>query len=76
MIRSYELGKIYEFSNDINFINRTIGVLVSYGQEDAKYSFEYYPLLEEYQRDTKYATYCREAVLNYKTDLFGIVYEH
>lgn len=34
MITSYELGKIYEFSTDTYFINKTVGILISYGQED------------------------------------------
>ena len=45
MITSYELGKIYEFSTDTYFINKTVGILISYGQEDEKYRFEFSPLL-------------------------------
>ncbi|MCM1497297.1 MAG: hypothetical protein NC124_02410 [Clostridium sp.] len=70
MIETYELGKIYEFSNDEKFINRTIGVLVSFGDPDEKRPFEFYPILEEYANDTIYASYCREVEQSYRDYIF------
>jgi hypothetical protein len=76
MITSYELGKIYEFSTDTYFINKTVGILISYGQEDEKYRFEFSPLLKEYQRETEFASYIREVSYTFRDNLFGVVTEH
>lgn len=76
MITSYELGKIYEFSTDTYFINKTVGILISYSQEDEKYRFEFFPLLKEYQRETEFAPYIREVSYTLHEDLFGVATKH
>lgn len=73
MIEYYDLGKIYEFSNDELFINKTVGLLVDYDMQDTKDCFEFYPLLKDGVRDTEFSTYCRDVRFETRNYLFGEV---
>lgn len=66
----HTLGKIYEFSVDEYFINKTVGILISEDNSlTSKYKF--IPVLQT-NTESQYADYIREVSYSIRDYLFGI----
>lgn len=67
----HTLGKIYEFSVDEYFINKTVGILISEDNSlTSKYKF--IPVLQT-NTELQYADYIREVSYSIRDYLFGVV---
>lgn len=67
----HTLGKIYEFSIDEYFINKTVGILISEDNSlTSKYKF--IPVLQT-NTELQYADYIREVPYSIRNYLFGVV---
>lgn len=67
----HTLGKIYEFSVDEYFINKTVGILISEDNSlTSKYKF--IPVLQT-NAELQYADYIREVSYSIRDYLFGVV---
>lgn len=67
----HTLGKIYEFSVDEYFINKTVGILISEDNSlTSKYKF--IPVLQT-NTELQYADYIREVPYSIRNYLFGVI---
>jgi hypothetical protein len=66
----HTLGKIYEFSVDEYFINKTVGILI--GEDNSLTNkYEFIPILQR-NTESQYADYIREVSYSIRDYLFGV----